>query len=106
MQGRGPSQRPKRSRANHIYGDDRTPPVEPVHVNAADQPEQQPWQLLGERRQRHRRRVVGDGGDQHGAGHQGDPVAHRGDGRRGPERAKSRAERRGFVGMQGLLLGM
>jgi len=61
--------------AQQVDHDDQPPPVEPVHVDAADQREQQPWQLLGEDRAADQRGVAGKRREQQRAGREHHAVA-------------------------------
>ena len=66
---------------------DEPAPVEPVDVDPADQREEQPRQLLGEQRPGDEQRVVGQGGDEQGAGRRASRRRRRGDRVAQPEAA-------------------
>ena len=102
VRGHGGGEGGERRGPAEIDHDHEAAAVEPVHVRAADQGEQQPGQLVHERRTRDKTGITGELRDKQRAGDHGDAVADVGDCAGGPDLGEVRAKR-GTGGQGGLL---
>jgi hypothetical protein len=93
VRGHGGGERGERRRPAEIDHDHEAAALEPVHVRAAYQGDQQPGQLVHERRTRDKTGITGELRDKQRAGDHGNAVADVGDCAGGPDLGEVRTER-------------